>query len=201
MRYSSGPIILRRLKIIWNGNLLRAGVYAIAILQLTTCTANTQATAQYSEAVRILAREQSLAESYAGLLNEFGRQNIEKYARGIELYANAKADYDGLIEQMRAHLIKGQPLEQSEQYQQIMKSAAEKRIAFTNFVSKEVIPQEQGTRFPAAIFTAAKELIPDLTNAGKTIWEEYRKAKEQEKQEILTQLNGFKWKSFDKIGK
>ncbi|HVO84647.1 MAG TPA: hypothetical protein VMU60_09490 [Syntrophobacteria bacterium] len=177
-------------------------MYATAIVLLTACTANTQTqeASQYSEAVRNLAREQSLAESYAGILKEFGRQDIQKYARGIELYATAKADYDGLIEQMRTHLIKGQRLDQSEQYQLIMKSAADKRIAFTNFVSEEVIGKEPGKRFPAAVFTAATELIPVLTDAGKAIWEQYRKAKDQEKQKILAQLSGLKWKSFDKIG-
>nr|NJM03642.1 hypothetical protein [Desulfobacula sp.] len=150
--------------------------------------------------MRILAREQSLAESHAGILKEFGRQNMENYARGIMLYAEAKADFDGLIEQMRTQLMTGQPIEESESFKKIMAAAAENRIAFTNFVSKQITPDEPDKKNLPVVFTTAAQLIPVLIDAGKAIYDEYRKAQEQGKKDILAQLNALKWKSFDKIG-
>lgn len=174
--------------------------FTLALFGLTGFTGMAQEITGYSEAVRILAREQSLAESHAGILKEFGRKNIEKYAHGIMLYAEAKADFDGLIEQMRTQMITGQPMEESEPYKKIMTAAAEKRIAFTNFVSKQITIDEPGKKSLPVVFTAAAQLIPVLVDAGKAVYEEYRKAKEQEKKDILDQLSALKWKSFEKIG-
>lgn len=201
MRYPVNSILSEYLRVDGKVNIWIAALYAIAILQLTTCySVPAKESSKYSESIRILAREQSLAEGYANLLKEYGKKTPEKYARGIELYVKAKAEYDGLIEQMRYHLTKGQPLDEKGEYGQIIKNAADQRIAFTNFVSDEIIGKEQGRRFPVPVFTTVKELASVLVDVGKAIWEEYHKAVTQEKQEILTQLNSLKWKSFDKIG-
>ena len=45
-----------------------------------------------SDAVGGLAKEQSAAEQYAVILATVGRNNVDAYVRGIQLYADAKSN-------------------------------------------------------------------------------------------------------------
>ncbi len=148
-----------------------------------------------------LAREQSLSESYVGLLNQFGKEDVNVYARGIQLYAVAKADFDGLIEQLKNDLISGRKLNQSEQYKAALLTAVEHRIAFTTHIDKEILAKDAGKRGGiAAVLTTVAALLPALTKVGEAIWNAYHKAKKDQRQQILDQLDGLKWKPFHEIG-
>jgi len=54
-----------------------------------------------ADAIRVLAREQSAAEQYAVLLDSHGKADTNRYVQGITRYAEAKADFDGLIEALK----------------------------------------------------------------------------------------------------
>jgi hypothetical protein len=97
------------------------------------------------EAMRFLAHEKSAAEQYAVILSTLGKNDAALYVRGIELYADAKAEFDGLIAQLRIELQRGQEPAGSVKFNQALKGAAEKRIVFTSFVSGEV-DKLQGAR-------------------------------------------------------
>ena len=64
-----------------------------------------------ADAIRIMAKEKSLAEQFVVLLNTVGDRNVQQYARGIQLYSEAKAEFDGLIEGMKTNLELDEPLE------------------------------------------------------------------------------------------
>src|ERR1700730_3410737 len=53
-----------------------------------------------SDGIRVMAREKSLAEQFLVIMNDFGRKDITQYAKGVTLYAEAKAGFDGLITQL-----------------------------------------------------------------------------------------------------
>ena len=184
------------------GNVCFPWIFILVILLIGMSQAQAQNTTGFSDAIGILAQEQSLAESYAAILKEFGRQDVETYARGIQLYANAKAEYDGLIEQMKHDLTMGKPLDNSSEFKLTLENAADQRIAFTDFVSNNIIgddPDKRGA-VALAIISTAGELIPALIKAGTGIWNEYRKSNNQQKQEILAQIDALKWKAFHEIG-
>ena len=42
-------------------------------------------------------------------------------------------------------------------------------------------------------------VLPSLSDAGIKVWQEYRKAKEEERKEIKKDLDNLKWKAFDEI--
>jgi hypothetical protein len=90
------------------------------------------------EAMRFLAHEKSAAKQYAVILSTIAKNEAAQYVRGIEFYAAAKSEFDGLIAQLRIELQTGQEPAKSVKFNQAMQSAAEKRIAFTSFVSSEV---------------------------------------------------------------
>jgi hypothetical protein len=90
------------------------------------------------EAMRFLAHEKSAAEQYAVILSTVAKNDAALYVRGIQLYADAKAEFDGLIAELRVELQTAQEPAKSVKFNQALKGAAEKRIAFTSFVSSEV---------------------------------------------------------------
>jgi hypothetical protein len=100
----------------------------------------------YSEAVQFLAHEQSAAEQYAVILDRFGKSDTGKYVQGITRYADAKADFDGLIEALKTDLIDERNPSNSPRLAETLKTAAEKRIAFTSFVNDKVVGSTEGAR-------------------------------------------------------
>lgn len=165
------------------------------------CCATAQDQNYFDEAIGILAKEQSLAESYASILKEFGKDNLKNYAEGIRLYANAKAEFDSLIEQMKYDLRKNEPIDKSSDFKAALNQAAEQRVAFTDFVTDKIIRGKPGRKNPLAVaaIAATPELIKALTEAGKAIWQEYRDGDKKRQQDILEHLETMKWRSFDEI--
>jgi hypothetical protein len=109
----------------------------VAIANLTPVAAQPSPTT-FSDAVQVLAREQSAAEQYATILIKFGN-NDASYRKGIALYSAAKADFDGLIETLKADLIQGRDPSKSRNLDNKLRLAAEKRIAFTSFVDDKIV--------------------------------------------------------------
>jgi hypothetical protein len=58
--------------------------------------------------MRFLAHEKSAAEQYAVILSTIGKNDAALNVRGIALYADAKAEFDGLIAELRIELQTGQ---------------------------------------------------------------------------------------------
>jgi hypothetical protein len=124
-----------------------------------------------AEAMGALAREKSAAEQYAVVLATVGKKDMTTYLRGISLYADAKAEFDGLIAQLATGLREGRDPTTSEAFKQALQRAAEKRIAFTTFVTNDVIGKSEGAKpgLPA-IIVVAPELIKAITESGLSIW-------------------------------
>ena len=51
----------------------------------------------FTDAIRLFAHEKSAAEQYGVILVTLGKNNIALYLQGIKLYADAKAEFDGLL--------------------------------------------------------------------------------------------------------
>ncbi len=142
-----------------------------------------------------------MAESYVFMLKEFCKNDLQKYGQGIVLYAGAKAEFEGLIEMMKNRLINGKPFDGSDDFNNIVKTAVEKRISFTGYIENDVIGKQRGSKNPLlTIVSNASELIKAITDVGKTIWNEYRSVTDARKQELINQLETLKWKPFSEIG-
>ncbi len=182
----------------------RVGICFMVIIETVSfCIgpAMAQAESDFSKAIQLLANEQSLAESYAFILHEFGKEDLSNYATGIRLYADAKAKFDGLIEQLKYDVRSSQSPAASTTLDIKLNQAAKHWVAFTDFVTEEIIRDDPGKKNPVIIagIAAAPDLIKALSEVGKTIWQEYRDADQQQKQEILDQLESMKWKGFSEI--
>jgi hypothetical protein len=120
-------------------------------------------TPAFTDAIAVLEKERSAAEQYAVILATVGRKDANLYVRGIQLYADAKADFDGLIAALRFDLIAGNNPAQSQKFAKALQEAAEKRIAFTNFVSDEVVGKIEGAR-PGLLDVV--KVVPDLVEGN-----------------------------------
>ena len=152
------------------------------------------------DAFRVLGREQSMAESYVHMLNKFGKNDINTYPQGIELYVEAKAEFNGLIEFMKNKLIKAEPFDKSPDFHETMKNAVDRRMSFTTYIKEHILSKHAGEKGITDIMGGAGELITALTGVGKTLWQEYRAVNDSQKKELLDQLDALKWKEFHLIG-
>jgi hypothetical protein len=150
-----------------------------------------------ADAVQVLAREQSAAEQYAVILDRLGKKDPSRYVQGIVRYADAKADSDGLIEALKTDLIEGRDLASAD----TLRAAAEKRVAFTAYVTNEIVGANAGARGSLPEVPGLSDLITGLTKAGISIWREYRAAGKAKRDEIRDELDHLKWKSFADIAK
>ena len=165
---------------------------AITLLSANGCGAQTD-----NDVFASLAREQSLAESYVDMLNQFGVEDRRVYAQGIRLYARAKAEFDSFIEKLKHEISQGDDVSESEEYQAILETAVDARIAFTTHIDKEVIGDDDGKRSGVkAVITTVVELLPALAEASVAIWEAYRDATTDRRKEILARLDALKWNPF-----
>ena len=176
---------------------------SLFLTMVSSCNATSKESSPETkeDAFRVLGREQSLAESYVHMLNEFGKNDLDTYARGNELYAEAKAEFNGLIEFMKNKLIKAEPFDKSPDFQETMKHAVDRRIAFTTYIKEQILSKHAGEKGIATdLMGGAGELIAALTGVGKTLWQEYHAVKDTQKKELLDQLDALKWKEFHLIG-
>jgi len=148
----------------------------------------------FADAVQVLAREKSAAEQYAIILDRLGKKNPALYVQGITRYAEAKADFDGLIEALKAGKDPGAP-----KFTEDLRIAAQKRVAFTTFVSEQIVGGDQGARGLLPPVLDVSDLVRALTEAGLSIWREYRGVGNERRDEIRDQLDDLKWRAFGDI--
>lgn len=151
----------------------------------------------FTDAIRVLGHERSAAEAYATLLDSHGKKDMARYVEGVRLYSEARADFDGLIEQLKYDLNQGLDLKTSPAFGQVLDNAARKRVAFTDFVSQNILSDVQGAK-PALpdVIAAVPNLVKVLMDAGLNIWKEFRAGDKQRREDIRNQLDGLKWRSF-----
>ena len=142
-----------------------------------------------------LRREQSLSEDYVTLLETVGKEDLRSYAICVRGYATARSEFNGFIEGIKTHLIEGTAVEQSESFTATLDNAVSTRRTFTGCVDK-LIEDLGKTKGVKDYITGASELGKLLLDAGKTIWQEYKSAKEAKRKAMLDQLESLKWKRF-----
>ena len=107
-------------------------ILLIAVLISWNATALAASSPGYThgEIMRTLAEEKTLGEQGASLLNQYAKDNQALYVQGIMLYAQAKAKFDGLIEQLKADLVDGRRPDKSPGFEEALQRAVEQRKAF-----------------------------------------------------------------------
>jgi hypothetical protein len=154
-----------------------------------------------SEAIYVFAREKSAAAQTAVMLKENATNDPSKLSRGIQLYADAKAAFDGLIDQLEHDLQGPDSPQASATFDSRLQTAVQKRVAFVTYVVDNVLPSAQvGSKGPFEdIVKGAGDLIKALTDAGVTIWHEFRDVSKDKRDDVRAQLERQKWRQFGQI--
>ncbi len=178
---------------------------SIALLCITTGLNRTAEPAAAGEdtledAIRLLTREKSAAEQYAVILGTVGKSDPPLYLHGLDLYSDAKAEFDGLVAELKFNLAAGQDPGGSARFAEALQGAAEKRVAFTSFVRQEVIDKVPGAR-PGLpdVLTAVPDLVKAITDAGLSIWAAFRDAGKQRREAILSEISQLEWRPFSDL--
>jgi hypothetical protein len=177
--------------------IVSAGLISASNLLPRLAAAAEDAAPSLSDAVGVLETERSAAEQYAVILATVGRKDVDAYVRGIQLYADAKSEFDGLIAQLRFALIEGRDPTKSAKFAAALQAAAKSRIAFTNFVSDEVVGKTQGAK-PGLIdvVKVVPDLVKTIADAGLAIWDAYSKASKERRDAILSEIDHLRWRGF-----
>jgi hypothetical protein len=149
-----------------------------------------------SDAIGFLKHEKSAAEQYDVILITVARDDAGVYVRGIRLYADAKAEFDGLIAELRFDLSNGQDPAKSAKFNDTLKEAAEKRVAFTSFVSAQVDKLPGARPGLPDVIEVVPDLVKAITDAGISIWNAFRQARKENRDAILSELEHLEWRSF-----
>jgi hypothetical protein len=154
-----------------------------------------------SDAIRFLAHEKSAAEQYGVILFTLAKDNAGVYVRGFKRYAEAKAEFDGLIAELRFDLQNGQDPARSAKFDAALKQAAEKRVAFTSFVSAEVDKLPGARPGLPDVIQVVPDLVKAITGAGLSIWKAFREARKEGRDAILSELEHLEWRPFSELTK
>jgi hypothetical protein len=127
--------------------------------------------------------------------HDFGQKDFGQYAKGVTLYAEAKAEFDGLIAELEHELEQARPPDQSENLEAALKDTVAKRVAFTSFVTDTLVPPTEGAQkgIVGDFIKAGGDLIKALTDAGIAIWRELRSSGEARRKEIMQELESLRW--------
>jgi hypothetical protein len=155
----------------------------------------------YSDAIGFLGHEKSAAEQYGVILFTIAKDDTGLYVRGIKLYAEAKAEFDGLIAELRFDLLNGQEPAGSAKFKEALKQAAEKRVGFTSFVSSEVDKLPGARPGVPDVIEVVPDLVKAITDAGISIWNAFRQARKESRDAILNELEHLQWRPFSELTK
>jgi hypothetical protein len=152
------------------------------------------------ETIRVLAEERVLGESAAVLVKRSGAQDSALFADGEQLYTEAQAAFNGLIAQLQVELAEARKPSESQTFAQALEAAVERRKALFTFVD-ERIPHGEGTKDPLAILAGAVggnlgELISSVTEAAVALWEAFRHAQQERRDDIRARLEAERWRPF-----
>jgi hypothetical protein len=82
-----------------------------------------------------------------------------------------------------------------------LKAAAEKRVAFTSFVSDEIAKLQGARPGLPDVIQVVPDLVKAITEAGISVWKTYHQAATERRDAILHELDQVKWQSFAELAK
>lgn len=149
------------------------------------------------DAIGQLRQERDFAETGAGLLKTYAAQNPSALIKGQKLYAEAKAAFDGLIEQLLLDLDQDQDPGASAGLKTAIDAAAEKRLAFSRHVDA-VVPDQDGAKniVVDALVKGVGEIVKDLLDGGIEIWKEFRRGDQERRNAVATRVKAQRWRAF-----
>lgn len=151
-----------------------------------------QIPAEISYGIEIIGKQKSRCVQWAKKVKSDYSKNTGQHQEANSLYIDAKAAFDGWIDQLKFGLTVNAIFNESERYKASLLEASEQSEAFLKYVKSLPLYQTKSKFFIV-------DVLPSLTEAGIKLWEEYRKARKERREEIKRELDNLKWPDFGKI--
>lgn len=174
--------------------------FGLAFGASTLLAQETEPALTWRDAVKVLAEERTFAESGAGLLKTYAKDDQAALIEGQKLYAEAKARFDGLIEQLLLDLVEDRSPEDSPEMKVVVDAAVETRLAFSRHVDATLPDLEGGKNILVdALAKGAGEIVAALIDGGIKIFETYQGASLVRREAIATRVEQQRWRAFSEV--
>ena len=147
-----------------------------------------------AQGIGVLSEYKSNAEQQAQILVGLAAdEDITKdvYRQGQSLYAQAKAGFDGWIDQLIFEVQSGKTELLSPQYENIQMVAKVKGDAFTKYVQKQFLGNPRGE-----VGDAFKSVFASINDVAIAIVKGFSNVSSTDQPEVIKKLEGYKWPEF-----
>jgi len=145
----------------------------------------------------MLSEHRSFAEESARILVDVAKKHeatLEEYRMGQSLYAEAKAAFDGWIDQLVFEIQAGNQNQPSHQYETLETRAIATGDKFTLFV-KELFLRGYSRRGRTGDLVVS--FFEKLKDGGRAVLNGLKDTSGPEQERVIAQLKGYKWPPFE----
>jgi len=171
----------------------------MALAAFETAHATPPAGMSFGDAVAVLAANRSQAEQAAALLKRYRPNDVQ----GRQLYADAKAKFDGFISGLAAGIATEGNATISPALQQSLNGAVTGASAFGVYVKVVVqAAMPKGAKSPvvwAALLASPDKLLKALTESGLAIFGAALKASKEMRTEMVQRVEQERWRLYGDI--
>ncbi|MCL4457357.1 MAG: hypothetical protein M1406_08175 [Nitrospirae bacterium] len=164
----------------------------IILLNVCLGCASVSIPPEISDAIGTISEKKSLCEGMASKVKKDFTRDTKEYQKTNTLYIEAKAAFDGWIDRLKFDLTADIDINNAATYKESLNKASEKGDIFLKYVDSLTSEKTKS-------IVAVTSILPSLTDAGIKIWENYRIAAKEKREEIKKGLDSLKWKAFDEI--
>ena len=150
-----------------------------------------------AQGIGVLSEYKSNAEQHAQILVGLETEEDitkDEYRKGQSLYAQAKAGFDGWIDQLIFEVQSGKTELLSPQYESIQMEAKVKGDAFTKYVQKQFLGNPRGE-----VGDAFKSVFASINDVARAIVKGFSNVSPTDQPEVIKKLEGYKWPEFRAI--
>jgi hypothetical protein len=151
---------------------------------------NTNLLKQLSEIIAPMAKGKTEMETAAGNVKERCKSDLKEYKETERRYNKARSNYNGWLAQLEFNIKHGLEIKFLEEK---YKPIAEEIETFVNYVDSQVFDLK---KIGVAAILAGVPAIVDIANK---LWNLYRNAKKEEKEEIVKEMDAQNWREFKAI--
>lgn len=151
---------------------------------------NTNLLKQLSEIIAPMAKGKTEMETAAGNVKERCKSDLKEYKETERRYNKARSNYNGWLAQLEFNIKHGLEIKSLEEK---YKPIAEEIEAFVNYVDSQVFDLK------AIGVAAILAGVPAIIDIANKLWNLYRNAKKEEKEEIVKEMAAQNWREFKAI--
>jgi hypothetical protein len=164
------------------------------------------------EGVGQIAEEKSRCEQRASILKAIRKADSSDYREAANRYYDAKAAFDGWLQQVRFDLVAGADSSRADRYKSSVDDVAKKCSLFVQYVSeirgseqqlpardREVVTRDREAVATRGLESVAMSVAQGLFNGMKEVWKEYQTAQKAKRDEILKTFDELKWQRLEEI--